>query len=55
MNLAGAQETSPNASPATGFATVDLDVTAHTLSVNESCNGLLGGLAAAAHIHCCAA
>ena len=53
-NLTGPQETPPNASPATGLATVDLNVTAHTLSVNESFSGLIGGPAAAAHIHCCA-
>jgi hypothetical protein len=52
--LTGAQETPPNASTATGSATVGLNTIAHTLSVNESFSGLIGGVAAAAHIHCCA-
>src|ERR1700716_2201759 len=53
-NLTGPQETPPNASPATGFAAVTLNTTAHTLSVDESFSGVIGGPAAAAHIPGCA-
>jgi hypothetical protein len=52
--LNGASQVPPNASTATGFATVTLDTTAHTLAVSETFMGLIGGPAAAAHIHCCA-
>jgi hypothetical protein len=53
-NLTGGQETPPNGSSASGSATVTLNTTAHTLSVDELFSGLTGGAAAAAHIHCCA-
>jgi CHRD domain len=49
--LTGAQETPANASPATGSATVTLN--GNLLTVSESFSGLIGGNAAAAHIHCC--
>jgi len=50
----GLQETPPNVSTGTGFATVTLDTVAQTLAVNESFTGLIGGPGSAAHIHCCA-
>ena len=49
--LAGANEVPPTGSPATGFATVTLN--GDTLTVDETFSGLIGGPAAAAHIHCC--
>jgi hypothetical protein len=52
--LAGTNEVPPNASPATGFATLTLDDILNTLTVDETFSGLIGGNAAAAHIHCCA-
>jgi CHRD domain-containing protein/PEP-CTERM motif-containing protein len=52
--LAGTNEVPANASPATGFATLTLDDILDTLSVDETFSGLIGGNAAAAHIHCCA-
>ena len=53
--LTGAQEVPPNASPATGFVTIDLDPLANLLTVDLTFSGLIGGPAAAAHIHCCVA
>lgn len=52
--LNGAAEAPPNASPATGTATVSYDDVAHTLRVEASFSGLLGNTTAA-HIHCCTA
>ena len=52
--LTGAAETVPNASTATGFATVDYDDAMHTLLVHVEWSGLTGGAATAGHIHCCA-
>ena len=52
--LSGANEVPPNASPATGFVFASLDNVAHTLFVDLSFSGLIGGTASAAHIHCCA-
>jgi len=52
--LTGAQETPPNASTATGSALVTVDTMTNMLTVNETFSGLIGGPAAAAHIHCCA-
>jgi hypothetical protein len=49
--LTGAQQTPPNASPATGLGTVLLDDVADTITVNFSWSGLIGGPATAAHIH----
>lgn len=49
--LTGAQETPPNASTASGFATVTLN--GNLLTVNESFTGL-SGVPTGAHIHCCA-
>ena len=49
--LLGSNEVPPNASTATGFATVTL--TGDSLTVDETFSGLTGGTAAAAHIHCC--
>ena len=51
--LTGAAETVPNASTATGFATVDYDDAMHTLLVHVEWSGLIGGPATAGHIHCC--
>jgi hypothetical protein len=50
--MRGLNETPPNLSTATGFATVVLN--GDILTVNESFSGLIGGTATAAHIHCCA-
>jgi hypothetical protein len=49
--LNGATEVPPNASTATGSGTLTL--TGDSLAVVESFTGLVGGPAAAAHIHCC--
>jgi len=53
--LAGPTENPPNASPATGLFTVTVDEVAMTFAVDTSFDGLIGGPAAAAHIHCCVA
>ncbi len=53
-SLSGAAEVPPNASPATGFATVAYDSIAHTLSISASWADLIG-TTTAAHIHCCTA
>ncbi len=50
--LLGSNEVPPNASTATGSITVTLN--GDTLTVNETFSGLVGGIASAAHIHCCA-
>lgn len=50
--LSGAEENPPVATPATGFATIVYDDTAHTLQIFANWNGLLG-TTTAAHIHCC--
>jgi len=47
----GLQEVGPNGSSATGFASVT--VLGNLLSVDETWNGLTGGIPSAAHIHCC--
>jgi hypothetical protein len=52
--LSGAVEAPPNASPGTGWATLWLDTTAHTMRLETSFSGLLGNTTAA-HIHCCTA
>jgi len=51
-SLTGASESPPTGSPGTGFATVLLDATAHTLEVIISFSGLLAPTTAS-HIHCC--
>lgn len=51
-SLSGPAEFPPNASPATGFATVDYDSIAQTLAISANWTGLLG-LTTVAHIHCC--
>ena len=48
--LDGPSESPPNASPGTGFATVDYDNVLHTLSVDVTFSGLLG-TTTASHIH----
>jgi len=53
-NLNGTSEAPPNASPATGFATVMFDTTLHTMQVDVSFSGLTAGNTAS-HIHCCTA
>ncbi len=53
--LSGANEVPGNASTATGLAILDHDTVAHTLKVHVEFNGLMGGNATAAHIHCCTA
>lgn len=49
--MSGLQEIGPNASPATGFATVT--VVGSVLTIDVAWSGLVGGAASAAHIHCC--
>lgn len=51
-NLNGAQDSV--ATPAVGFGTVLLNNAQDTITVDMSFTGLIGGPAAAAHIHCCA-
>jgi hypothetical protein len=51
-HLTGPNESPPNASPATGDATVVLDDVAKTLQISVTYSGLTTP-AAAAHIHCC--
>lgn len=48
--LNGANESPPNASPATGFTTVTFDLAAHTMRVQVSFSGLQG-TTTASHIH----
>ena len=50
--LSGAAESPPNASPGTGWASLVLDTTAHTMRLETSFSGLLGNTTSA-HIHCC--
>jgi hypothetical protein len=52
--LSGPAEAPPNASPGTGNATVNFDLTAHLLSIDMSFSGLTSGTTAS-HIHCCTA
>ena len=52
--LLGSSEVPANASPATGFAHIDVDTALNQLTVIVTFSGLTGGPAAAAHIHCCA-
>ncbi len=49
--LLGSNEVPVTGSPATGFAALTLD--GNLLTVSVSFSGLIGGNAAAAHIHCC--
>jgi hypothetical protein len=51
-NLAGTNESPPNASPGTGQATVVVDTTTHMMQVDVIYSGLTS-LVTAAHIHCC--
>ena len=51
-SLSGPAESPPNASPGTGFVTVDYDSTAHTLSILANWSGLTDDTTVA-HIHCC--
>jgi hypothetical protein len=51
--LTGAQENPQVSTPGTGTATVVLDTTAQTLSVDLTFSGLTSGTLAS-HIHCCA-
>jgi hypothetical protein len=48
--LTGPNESPPNASPATGNASVDFDNTAHTLTVHVDWQGLTG-TTTASHVH----
>ena len=50
--LSGPAENPSNSSPGTGFTTVSLDVSTHTLHVVVSFSGLTAGTTAS-HIHCC--
>jgi hypothetical protein len=50
-SLSGTSEVPPNASTATGFATLTLN--GDSLKVDLTFTGLIGGPATAAHIHCC--
>ena len=51
-SLSGAAEAPPNASPATGSATVVYDSILHTLSISADWADLIG-TTTVAHIHCC--
>jgi hypothetical protein len=51
-NLTGALEVPPTGSPATGTATVVLDLGANTMEVDITFSGLLG-FTTASHVHCC--
>src|SRR3989442_6863072 len=51
-DMPGTQEVPPNASPATGQATVTLDTPFQSLAVDVTFSGLVAP-AAAAFIHCC--
>jgi hypothetical protein len=53
--LTGGAQVPPVTSTATGAATVTLENDNVTLDVSLTFNGLTGGPASAAHIHCCAA
>ncbi|MGH7241835.1 MAG: CHRD domain-containing protein [Phycisphaerales bacterium] len=48
--LDGPSEAPPNASPGTGFATIDFDTTLHTMHIHVTFSGLLGNVTAS-HIH----
>ena len=50
--MSGPLESPPNASPATGYASVIIDTAANTLEVDVTFQGLLG-TTTASHIHCC--
>lgn len=52
--LNGSSEEPANASPGTGFASVNFDLALHTMRVRVNFSGLLAGNTAA-HIHCCTA
>lgn len=52
--LSGANENPANASTGTGFSTVVIDTTAHTLDIAVSFDDLVGATTAS-HIHCCVA
>jgi hypothetical protein len=53
-DLSGANQNPVNGSPGTGFASVVLDTSAHTLSIDVTFAGLTSP-DTAAHIHCCIA
>lgn len=48
--LDGPSESPPNASPGTGFATVDFDTILHTMKIHVTFSGLVG-TTTASHIH----
>ena len=50
--LTGSAEEPSNESPATGSATVTIDMTANTMQVQETFSGLVAGTTVS-HIHCC--
>jgi hypothetical protein len=52
VDLSGLNENPPNASPASGSATIDLDLVTRMLTIDVTFSGLLGQTTAA-HIHCC--
>lgn len=51
--MTGSRENPTNSSTATGSATISYDDVSLILSVFVQFNGLTGGNASAAHIHCC--
>lgn len=53
-DLDGPSEDPPNASPGTGFATVDVDTLLHTMGIHAEFSGLTAPTTAS-HIHCCTA
>ncbi len=54
VNLSGAAEAPPNASPGTGSGLITIDTDTHLISYDITFAGLLG-TTTAAHIHCCTA
>jgi hypothetical protein len=52
LNLSGANEVPPNASPGTGTADIEFDTVLRTLSLDVTFADLVGPTTAA-HIHCC--
>jgi CHRD domain len=52
--LLGSSEVPVNSSPATGLATITIDLDLFTMRVQSTFSGLLGNVSAA-HIHCCTA
>jgi len=52
--MQGINEVPPNASTAVGTTLATINTVTNTLTIDVVFSGLIGGNAAAAHIHCCA-